>query len=196
MDNFKKSKIGNLFILSAPTGAGKTTISYKAVKELEVDFNIKKLVTYTTRNKRPSEQNGLDYFFIDYADFFIKKQNNFFLETTQYNNQWYGSPRSCIEELNAGISLVAVTDFQGAVTYQKNIAQTVLILITVPNFDTLCQRLQKRDAGNSSIDERIAIAAKEFNNFSIERTFDYVVINDELIKATHDIQRIIKYYLQ
>src|SRR5436853_2205355 len=95
---------GTLFIISAPSGGGKTTLVYEVIKRLAATIPLCKVITYTTRAPRPNEHNGDDYYFVTNEEFLAKKEHNFFIETTLYDTNWYGSPRSVLDGLTQGTS--------------------------------------------------------------------------------------------
>jgi guanylate kinase len=182
---------GKLFILSAPTGGGKTTVATNVLHIVGTTHPFSRVITYTTRLQRPGEQNGIDYHFVTETDFLKKKAENFFLETNQYDNKWYGSPRSIIEDLKQGKSFLAITDRNGARAWKRNIPEAVLIWLDVPNVAIIAQRLHKRGDSEAVIKRRTAIAAQEIAEEKQEHFFDHHVMNEDLQKAIEDVVKIV-----
>jgi guanylate kinase len=183
---------GLLFVLSGPTGSGKTTIAHNVLDRIAKTHNISRVITYTTRPPRPGERNGIDYHFLAPEDFLDKKNNNFFLETTTYDNHWYGSSREIIDNLARGQSFLLVIDRPGAKNIKNLHAQAVLIWVDVPSLQILEDRLKKRTAENeTALKRRFAIATKEIEDEAKEKTFKYHVMNDNLDTAVQDVIHII-----
>lgn len=183
---------GKIFVISAPSGGGKTTIAKEIIKKKGSALQLSKVITYTTRPQRPNEQDGVDYFFVSPKDFLLKKNQNFFLETTMYDNHWYGSPRSILTEVNEGKSFIFVLDRPGAKSIYKLIPDAILIWIDVPSIDVLADRLNKRHSeSDASLERRIALAKQEIEEEKKHPFFTYHIINDTLNKALQDVENII-----
>lgn len=187
---------GKLFILSAPTGGGKTTVATNVLHIVGTKYPFSRVITYTTRAQRPGEQNGVDYHFVTEADFLKKKAEDFFLETNQYDGKWYGSPRSIIQDLKQGKSFLAITDRNGARAWKRNIPEAVLIWLDVPDVTIIAQRLHKRGDPEETIKRRAAIAAKEIAEEKQEHFFDHHVMNKDLQKAIEDVVKIVSEYIE
>jgi guanylate kinase len=183
---------GVLFILSAPTGGGKTTIATNVLGIVGKQYPFSRVITYTTRPMRPGEKNGIDYHFVTEKDFLEKKEANFFLETNNYDGKWYGSPRSVCTGLEQGKSFIAVTDRNGAHAWKKNIPDAVLIWLTVPDAAIIAQRLRKRGTDSEEvIQRRIKLAAQEIAEEQKERFFSHHVMNDDLQRTINTTVRIV-----
>ncbi len=182
---------GKLFILSAPTGGGKTTVATNVLHTVGQKHPFSRVITYTTRPQRPGEQNGVDYHFVTEADFLEKKDENFFLETNQYDGKWYGSPRSIIDDLKQGKSFLAITDRNGARAWKRNIPEAVLIWLDVSDVAIIAQRLHKRGDPEETIKRRIVIAAQEIAEEKQEHFFDHHVMNEDLATAVRKVADII-----
>ncbi len=186
MDRTRK---GLMLVLSSPSGAGKSSLCRKIIYQ---DKNTKMSISATTRPKRKSEKNGVDYFFLEKKDFFEKKERGYFIETARVFNFDYGTPKKFIEEnLSKGIDIIFDIDWQGAQKlsdYSKN--DLVSIFILPPSTNVLYQRLKKRAEDSEDIvKERMQKAQSEISHW-IE--YDYVLINDKLESCLNQITTIIK----
>ena len=186
MSSFKK---GGIFILSSPSGAGKTTL----VKKISKNRNFSVSVSHTTRLPRPNEKNGKDYFFISKNNFkkLIKKGE--FLEHAKVFDNYYGSSKKLVnEKINKGKNIVFDIDWQGTRQIKnKSLKFKVLtIFILPPSKSELLKRLLKREKKNmKTVKKRM----KEFKKDLLKwKEYDYVVINDKLKKCYNEIINIIK----
>jgi guanylate kinase len=189
----EKQKKGTLFIISAPSGAGKTTLTTEVIKRLKPEMDISRIITYTTRSSRENEENGKDYIFLTPDDFEKKKTEVFFLETNRYNNCSYGSPASILTDLALGKNLVIIPDINGAKSIAKQVPDAILIWINTKNLEELKRRLLKRGQHtNSELKERLKIAEQEMKEASKPRLFNYIVVNDVFEQTVAEIIHIIK----
>ncbi len=189
--------VGHLFVVSAPTGGGKTTIARRAFELLHKKGLLEKVITYTTRLPRLHEQNGVDYHFISIADFVAKQADGFFLETTSYDNNLYGSPRSVIDAIDHGKSFILVTDRAGAKTIKQLYPQAILIWLAAPSLATIVERLQNRGRETGiELEQRIAIAAQEIIAEQENSLFDHYIVNNDLERASNDLRQLIEKTLQ
>ena len=186
MSSFKK---GGIFILSSPSGAGKTTL----VKKISKNRNFSVSVSHTTRLPRPNEKNGKDYFFISKNNFkkLIKKGE--FLEHAKVFDNYYGSSKKLVnEKINKGKNIVFDIDWQGTRQIKnKSLKFKVLtIFILPPSKSELLKRLLKREKKNmKTVKKRM----KEFKKDLLKwKEYDYVVINDKLNQCYRKIMQIIK----
>jgi guanylate kinase len=187
---------GTLFVISAPSGAGKTTLVNKVLQKLAPKYSLSKVITYTSRNPRTNEVEGIDYFFITKQNFIKKKEEGFFLETTTYNGEFYGSPRSIKATLEKGQSLVLISDWNGAKNLLTINYKPILLWIVPPNLDILKKRLMIRGTETKQeIEKRIHLAKKEMEDEDRERIFDYHIINDDFEKAVNEICSLMIYWL-
>lgn len=186
-------RTGKLFIISSPTGGGKTTIVTEVLNRLQNKVAINKIITSTTRKPRNNEINKVDYNFITKEEFKKLANAGSFLETNEYAGELYGSPASIISELKAGKSFIIIADNSGAKSLAKLIPESILIWITVSNVELIKERLQKRNGISSRQTElRYEIAQEEFELEERERFFQYHVINDNLETAIQQTMQIIK----
>jgi len=187
----------SLFVVSAPTGGGKTTLVVRVLAKFGSTLPITKAITYTTRPARPGEINGKDYFFLSKEDFLNKKANGFFLETTQYDDQWYGSPINLMDEIKNGKSYILVTDRPGAKTIKALIPKAILIWIGVPNLDVVIHRLKNRGTEQcEQLARRVNLAAHEIEDEQNHPLFKYHIINRDLNEAVAELAYIMTQELQ
>ncbi|MBS1987456.1 guanylate kinase [Candidatus Dependentiae bacterium] len=193
----KSTNIGKLFVISACSGAGKTSVSRALLKKYGNDFNLKKVITSTSRSPRSGELNGVDYNFLSVDEFKSHINQGFFLETTEYAGNFYGSPASILKDLEQGKSYLMVTDRPGALVIKKLVPAAVLIWLLVPDFQTLCQRLQNRGTDSPEvIARRLALAQEEMSQEQDERSFDYHVQNNVFDITVEQVKNIIEQELQ
>jgi guanylate kinase len=192
-EDIKKKALGKLFVISGPSGSGKTTLARSVVGKMQEEYNIYKVITYTSRMPRAGEISGIDYNFITKKDFGEKAEHGFFLEITIYDDETYGSPHSIISEAQEGKSFIIVLDKAGAMNVKEIHQNIVLIWLSIPNIKILKSRLKKR--GTESYEEirsRLEIAEKELVCELVDETFDYCIINENLEECTKEICQIIR----
>lgn len=184
----KHNTKGSLIVISGPSGSGKDSICER-LKEYNDNFWLS--VSCTTRKPRKGEENGVDYFFLEKDEFERKIGNGDFLEYTDYNGNYYGTPKDKINNyLNNGIDVLLEIEVQGALEIKHKVPEAVFIFIMPPSMKDLIIRLKKRGTEtNDKIIERFKKAYKEINEIS---KYNYVVVNDELDKATKKINSIIE----
>jgi len=178
---------GNLFVVAAPSGAGKSSL-VKALMEL--DAGVQPSVSHTTRAPRGQEFDGREYFFINDAQFDAMVADNAFLEWAHVHGNRYGTSKSTIEErISQGLDVVLEIDFQGAVQIKRLFANAVLIFILPPSWEELRSRLQRRGEDTAEVIEiRLANAATEMAQ---AHEFDFVIINQLFDKALFDLKAIV-----
>ncbi len=184
----KETKRGLLIVVSGPSGAGKDTVCNRLVEEQR---NVWISVSMTSREPRKGEVNGKNYFFITKEEFEEKINNEAFLEYAVYNNQYYGTPKSKIEEkLSNGIDVILVIDIQGALKIKEQIEETLFIFILPPSMEELKKRLIERNTETKEkILERFKTAYNEINEI---KKYNYVVVNDRVDFAVDKVKSIIK----
>jgi len=180
-------KKGNIFVVSAPSGAGKSTICNRVLKELD---NISFSVSMTTRQPRKGEKDGVDYKFISIEEFKKLIEKNEFLEYAQVHNNFYGTPISLVrEKTEQGIDIILDIDVQGGMQVKKRIPECILIFIAPPSMTELEHRLRSRGTDSSEVIEvRLKNAAKELE---YKDKYQYVIINDNLEQSVADFKKII-----
>jgi len=183
MDNFP----GNLFVVAAPSGAGKSSL-VKALMEL--DAQVRPSVSHTTRAPRGQEKHGREYFFVSAPEFDQMVASDSFLEWAHVHGQRYGTSRKAIEDRIAqGADVVLEIDFQGAIQIKKIFANAVLIFILPPSWEELKSRLHNRaEDAPEVIELRLQNAADEM---VYVKEFDYVIINELFERALFDLKAIV-----
>ena len=178
---------GNLFVVAAPSGAGKSSL-VKALMEL--DSRVQPAVSHTTRPPRGQEKHGREYFFLSSEEFDGMVLRNSFLEWAHVHGQRYGTSRQSIEERMAnGSDVILEIDFQGAVNIKRIFANAVLIFILPPSWEELRSRLQRRGEDAPDVIElRLKNAADEMAQ---AHEFDFVIINELFERAVFDLKTIV-----
>ncbi|MBI5210849.1 MAG: guanylate kinase [Elusimicrobia bacterium] len=176
---------GLVVILSAPSGAGKSTICRRL---LRLRKNIKYGVTCTTRAPREGETDGKHYNFISREEFKKRIQRHEFLEWAMVHDQYYGVPAGMVERcVEKGDDVVLAIDVQGARTVKRKLPDAVLVFVLPPSIGTLKERLQGRREGDGSLAKRLANSRGEL---VAAKAYDYLVVNDDLDKAVSQIESI------
>ena len=175
-----------LFVVSAPSGCGKGTILAKAFENRPVYYS----VSYTTREKREGEQEGVNYFYTSRKEFEKMIDDRDFLEYARFNDQYYGTPKIPVfEHLARGIDVILEIETQGALQVKKTYSDAVLLFILPPCVDELKRRLKKRGTEtDAEIEERFGHAKREICD---SYRYDYVIMNDDLDKAVEDFLTVI-----
>jgi guanylate kinase len=178
---------GNLFVVAAPSGAGKSSL-VKAL--LELDSRVQPAVSHTTRPPRGQEKHGREYFFLSSAEFDSMVERNAFIEWAHVHGHRYGTSRHAIEErMQNGADVILEIDFQGALNIKKIFANAVLIFILPPSWEELRSRLQRRGEDSPEVIEtRLKNAAVEMAQ---AREFDFVIINELFERAVFDLKTIV-----
>ncbi len=179
-------KKGSLFVISAPSGTGKTTICERLLKALP---NLKMSISHTTRTPRQDEKHGVHYFFVTKEQFEKMIKNDEFVEWAEVYGNLYGTSKKMINDLiNAGVDILLDIDTQGAKNIKRLYPDSVLIFILPPSLESLEKRLKNRHENSETIKERLSKAANEIAHYEF---YDYIVVNDNLEKAVNEILCII-----
>jgi len=178
---------GTLFIISAPSGGGKTSLVNALLKKIP---NLELSVSHTTRLARPNEQDGKDYFFVDLPTFEQLRQKNVFLEHAQVFNHFYGTSKEWVVlQLKQGKDVILEIDWQGARRI-KSLMPCVGIFILPPSQSQLLERLKaRRQDSDDIIRARMAQASDEIRHYD---EYDYVVVNDAFDEALTDLEAIVR----
>jgi len=177
---------GILFIISAPSGAGKTTLC----KQLSASIpGLWHSVSYTTRKPRTGEESGREYYFVDENVFQDMVARNEFLEYAHVYGNWYGTPRKALmDKMEQGIDVLLEIDVQGALQIKKKFEDGVYIFILPPSLDALRARLQGRASDSQEeIVRRLQRVKEEVWSF---REYYYIVRNDDLAQSLRELQSI------
>lgn len=182
-----ESTTGNLYIIAAPSGGGKTSLVKELIKALP---DIEVSVSHTTRSVRPREQDGQDYFFVSEAEFLSMINASAFVEHARVFDHYYGTSVAEIDgRLRAGIDVILDIDWQGAEQIRHLYPDAISVFIIPPSLDILKQRLQDRRQDNEQvISDRMHRAQEELSHFS---EFDYLIVNDDFSNACKELQAIV-----
>jgi guanylate kinase len=179
---------GNLFIISAPSGTGKTTILKKTIAAMKkIVFS----VSHTTRTPRAGEQEGVDYFFIDKDVFLTMEQQGLFLEWAEVHGNLYGTSRSTVQAAaEQGLDIILDIDVQGARQVNEKFKDKgVFIFIAPPSLEELARRLAGRSTeAEAIIATRLANATEEMKSID---EYDFVIVNDTVEQAVEVLKSII-----
>lgn len=179
---------GILFILSGPSGVGKGTVR-KAL--FEQDTHLRYSISMTTRNMRPGEQDGVDYFYKSKEEFERLIGQNKLLEYASYVDNYYGTPRDYVEEtLEAGHDVFLEIEVQGALQVKENFPQGVFIFLIPPSLEELKNRIVGRGTETPDLVKNRLNAARD--EIEMMDAYDYVVVNDQLDHAVSKIQSIVQ----
>ncbi len=183
-----RTRRGQLFILAAPSGAGKTSL-VRAL--LERDDNIRLSVSYTTRPPRPGEVDGEQYHYVDRSTFEAMVRDGAFLEHAEVFGNYYGTAVDKVEAIrNRGLDVLLEIDWQGAAQVRSKLADVRSIFILPPSLEELERRLRGRGQDGAQVIERRLGEARAEMSHCLE--FDYVVVNDRFEEALGDLLAIVR----
>jgi guanylate kinase len=188
LSNNSSSGQGNLYTISAPSGAGKTSLVKSLIDAAE---QILVSISHTTRAMRPGEVDGVNYHFVDQAQFKNMLQTDDFLEHAEVFGNYYGTSKQWVDNtLAAGNDVVLEIDWQGAQQIAQIIPETIAIFILPPSLPALRERLTNRGQDDETIiNRRMAEAVNEMSHYDAA---DYIVINDDFQTALADLQAIFR----
>ena len=179
---------GNLFVVAAPSGGGKTSIVNAL---LEHDPGIGLSVSYTTRPPRPGEVDGVHYHFVDEARFMALMDAGEFLEHAHVHGNWYATSAAWLQrQVASGRDVLLEIDWQGAAQVRGLIPTSVHVFILPPSLATLRERLERRGQDSSAVIARRLEAAQEEMRHCGE--FDYVIINQDFVAAVADLAAVVR----
>jgi len=179
---------GSLFVITAPSGAGKSSLIDALLKE---DTRLRLSVSYTTRAPRPGEANGREYHFVDDKTFMAMLERGEFLESAEVHGYRYGTSQAVIREaLTRGQDLVLEIDWQGAQQVRKLHPECIGVFILPPSVTELERRMRARGQDADAVIKRRLASAEDEMSHAPE--FDYVIINKDFDEARRDLQAIIR----
>ena len=180
--------LGNLFIITAASGAGKTSLVSELLAK---DDQVKLSISHTTRQPRPGEQEGAHYHFVNDAQFMSILNAGGFLESADVHGAKYGTSQASVDAaLQAGFDVILEIDWQGAAQVRKLYPQSISIFILPPSVETLAARLNSRGQDSVEVIQKRLAAARAEMSHVVE--FDYVTINDTFELALQDLMAIIR----
>ena len=179
---------GSLFVVSAPSGAGKTSLVKALLKN---DSAICLSVSYTTRAPRPGEVNGVDYHFVSVDDFREMAARGEFLESAEVYGNYYGTSQAWIAgEIAAGRDILLEIDWQGAAQVRKHFPEAVTLFILPPSIEALRERLSGRGQDSAEVIEKRMAAARDDIGHAAE--FEYIIVNDDFDQALLDFLAVVR----
>ncbi|MDP7402524.1 MAG: guanylate kinase [Gammaproteobacteria bacterium] len=179
---------GELFIVSAPSGAGKTSLVDALIREND---SLSVSVSHTTRSKRPKEQDGINYHFIEKARFQSMLEAGDFLESAEVYGHHYGTSKKWVtEQLEEGLTVILEIDWQGAAQIRAQFPQSCYIFIVPPSLEALTDRLRKRAQDNDAIIARRMEEARAVMQRVTDA--DFLVVNDDFTTALDEMRAIIQ----
>ncbi|MBT3456444.1 hypothetical protein HN446_05260 [bacterium] len=191
------SRKGKLFIVSAPSGTGKTTLILKIIEQYGPYINIERVVTYTTKEPHKTEQHGIDYNFLSKKEFEEKIAQDFFIEWSDAYGDCYGSPKDILHELEFGKSYFLIIDQVGGYNIVKEYPNSVLIWLTPADFNILHRRISGRERDSKEIIEsRMLRAKQEVLNELKNSIYKYHVVAQDLETSIKKFIKILKKELQ
>lgn len=177
-----------VIVVSAPSGAGKTTVVARVLREVT---GLRFSVSHTTRPPRSDEREGVDYHYVDRATFERLKADNKLLEWAEVHGNLYGTGRAEIERARAeGVDVLLDLDVQGAAQVRERMKDAVTVFILPPSYQELEQRLRRRGQDDeATIERRLAAAAREIGAFE---NYDYALVNDDFEACVEGLKCIIR----
>jgi guanylate kinase len=178
---------GNLFIVAAPSGGGKTSLVRKLIDTLD---RLEVSISHTTRAMRPGEKHGSDYFFVNEEEFITMVNDNAFIEHARVFNHLYGtSTEQIAKRLESGIDVILDIDWQGAEQIRRSFPKAISVFIIPPSLDELKLRLMnRRQDKDEVISERMKKAQDELSHYP---EFDYLIVNDDFEYAAFELGAIV-----
>ncbi len=179
---------GNLYVVAAPSGAGKTTLVHLLLQQ---EATVHLSISFTTRAPRPGEQDGREYHFVEAAEFQAMIAREEFLEWAEVHGNFYGTSKKWIaDQLVAGHDVLLEIDWQGAQQVRALFPEAIGVFIMPPSMEELTRRLTGRGTDSADvIARRLSAAQAEMRHVG---EFDYVIINDRLAQAVDDLRAVVR----
>jgi guanylate kinase len=175
-----------LYVISGPSGCGKSTLIRRVLASLD---GVRFSVSHTTRKRRRSEVEGKDYYFVSRDRFLRLVEKDSFVEWAVVHGEYYGTSRKELTR-GEGLDVILDIDVQGAAQVKKRIRTAVFIFVLPPSFRELRKRIEKRGLDRAEdIRERLTAAKREVRSY---RSFDYIVVNDDLERAAREVESILR----
>jgi guanylate kinase len=183
---------GKLFVISGPSGVGKTTLVNQVVEQLELPFPFKRVVTYTTRAPRSAEKEGNDYYFVTSSQFIDLQKQDFFIATSTTYRNYYGMDASFLKGLEEGVSYIVILDRQGAHEVRSFLQEAVLIWLAPLSMTVVKERLEKRAQEDiNDVQKRVALGYQEMEEEIKVPFYDYHLINENIDQLLIAIKNIV-----
>ena len=187
-----KPKRGHLFIISAPSGAGKTTLVKAALQQFT---DMLYSISYTTRKPRAEERDGVDYHFVSKQDFKKGIKKGRWAEWAEVYGNYYGTSAEFIEKsLSSGCDILLDIDVQGTLQILKHYPDSVTIFILPPSMNALRKRLEMRGSDSKAVIEKRLVNAKK--EMAQKKMYRHIIVNDKLSAAIEELSAIFKKYRQ
>jgi guanylate kinase len=184
----KIDRRGRLFIISAPSGTGKSTVITRLM-ELRDDLYFS--VSATTRPRRPGETDGVSYRFMTHKEFENHINSNDFLEYAEYIGDFYGTPKKpVLDKLDSGSDIILDIDVQGCRQVKKAMPEAITIFLIPPTLEELERRLRNR--GTDSEEKMLKRLARARTELTEKESYDYTIVNDDVDRAAREILKIMK----
>jgi guanylate kinase len=186
-----KKKNPKIFILSGPGGVGKTTLVEELFKKEAIQKKFMKGISVTTREIRPKEEDGVDYFFIPEDEFVRLKKKKFFLESEKVLEHYYGTPKLYYKMAKGkGKDLILCIDVKGGLWLKKHFktGKITTIFIDAPSKKDLHKRMKKRAESKELIKRRVELADKELKSL---KNYDHVVVNKSIKNSLKELEKIL-----
>ncbi len=182
---------GLMIVLCGPSGVGKSTIARRLAERMDVTY----IVSTTTREKRPGDENQKKYDYVSRDEFVRRLEHDDFLEYAQVYDNYYGTPKHpCLDILANGQDVLLEIDVQGALQVRYQYSNALMIFVLPPDADTLKQRLSDRGRETAEeVEKRFRSAKREVRMAKGSRAFDHMVINDAVERAVEEIIKTIKH---
>ena len=185
-------KKGKLFLVSAPSGAGKTTLVQQVISQIGHECCLQKVITYTSKKPRAGEVQGRDYNFLSEMDFEQRIAEGFFVEHSTAYGSYYGFPKEVFSFLKDGRNFMGIVDLAGAESIRAYTSEAILIGVRPPDIAALAERLTGRaEDSEKAIAFRLGLAHDELSKIH-EGFFNHVIINDEFERAVKALEAIVR----